>query len=140
MNAIIVILLILGGILVFFIPTIMESLTGTQMKHVGGRTYAFIKDKKFVNTEEGLSLQSIVSVLEKDGIGPYSDSGLFRIRLFMNQTVPDYHKTMDYTDENIKIMLKWIGIEENKHTKRDKMLDTNFYESAHKWLQDQTKC
>ena len=137
MNVFLIILLILGGILVFFIPAIKESLTDTQMKHVKGRTYAFVKEKEYVDTEEGMALQSIVSVLEKDGIGPYSNSGLFKIRLIMNKTVPDLYKTMEYSDDNIKIMLKRIGIEENAHTKRAKMLNGNFYNSAHKWLQDQ---
>ena len=139
MNTFLVVLLILGGILVFFVPVIMENLTGTRMKHVKGRTYAFVKEKKFIDTEEGMALQSIVAVLDKEGIGPYSDTGLFRIRLLMDKAVPDYHKTIKYTDDNIRTMLKWIGIEENNHTKREKVLDKNVYESAHNWFQEQAQ-
>ena len=53
------------------------------------------------------------------GFGPYSRFGINKIKTDMSQ-LPEHMRTLRYTDENIKIMLNWIGLEENEHTRRVK--------------------
>ena len=119
MNAILVILLVIGGIIVFFIPVIVGKATGSHIEHVKGRTYAIFKDKEFIDTAEGKALQNIVIQLDVMGFGPYSRFGINKIKTDMSQ-LPEHMRTLRYTDENIKIMLNWIGLEENEHTRRVK--------------------
>lgn len=61
----------------------------------------------------------IIDILDVKGYGPYGNYGLSEIKRWMNSGVlPDHMKTMEYTNENIKKMLKWLGIEENENSKR----------------------
>ena len=119
MNTLAVILLLIGGIVVFFIPMIVGKMTGTHMEHVKGRVWAIVKDEKFQDTEEARELQSIVFSLDAMGYGPYSRFGMMEIRSHMSK-LPKHIQTLSYTDDNIKLMLKWIGVEENEHTRRVK--------------------
>jgi hypothetical protein len=118
MNAFLLVLLLIGGVLVFFIPMIMSKATDTTMK-ISGRKVFIYKEPSFKETEEGKHLSMIIDILDVKGYGPYSNYGLSEIKRWMNSGVlPDHMKTMEYTNENIKKMLKWLGIEENENSKR----------------------
>ena len=118
MNAFLLVLLLIGGVLVFFIPMIMSKATDTTMK-ISGRKVFIYKEPSFKETEEGKLLSMIIDILDVKGYGPYSNYGLSEIKRWMNSGVLlDHMKTMEYTNENIKKMLKWLGIEENENSKR----------------------
>lgn len=116
MNVFLVIVLVIGGIFVFFIPMIMGKATGTSMK-ISGRKVFIYKEPRFEETVEGRELLIYVLVLEKQGYGPYSHFGMMQIRNHLSK-LPKHQQTLNYTNDNIKIMLKMIGIEENAHTRR----------------------
>lgn len=119
MNAFLLILLLIGGVLVLFIPMIMSKATDTTMK-ISGRKVFIYKEPSFKETEEGKQLSMIVEILKSEEYGPYSKYGLSEIRNWMKSgIIRDYMQTREYTDENIKSMLKWIGVEENEYTRRD---------------------
>jgi len=118
MEVFLILFLIIGGIFVFFIPMIMSKATDTTMK-ISGRKVFIYKEPSFKETEEGKHLSMIVDFLDVKGYGPYSNYGFSEIRRWMNSgALPDHKKTMEYTNENIKKMLKWLGIEENDNSKR----------------------
>lgn len=106
----------IGGVIVFFIPMIMEKTTGQTMK-ISGRKVMIYREPRFEETVEGRELLILVLVLEKQGYGPYSYYGIMEIRNHLSK-LPKHQQTLSYTNDNIKIMLRMIGIEENAHTRR----------------------
>jgi len=66
MNTFTVVLLLIGGVIVFFIPMIMEKTTG-QTKKISGRKVFLYKEPNFIDTEEGRTVKMAVGLNQRTG-------------------------------------------------------------------------
>ena len=113
------VVIVLGIGFLFFFPAIMGKMTGTHLEHINGRIYAIVKDEKYDETEEAHTILMEVYLLDKEGYGPYSHYGLFRIGEALKK-LQSSGQTPNFTEKYTKDRLKLLDIKENEYTKRVK--------------------